>query len=258
VRRRWETFYAEIDGRINYTEKSGRETSPRRILMKIAIIPARGGSKRIPHKNIVEFCGKPMIAWTIEAAIDSGMFDKVCVSTDDKQIADVCRKYPVGILMRNGYSDDQTTVQQATIKSLQQLDIKEGTVVQLMACCPLRTGMDIKMAYLNYLQHKSKFQLSVTQYDFTNPWWALKLVKGKPKPLFPKEIKMRSQDLAKLYCPVGAIWIADIKSLFKANTFYAKGYDIYPIEFSHSIDIDTYTDMRIAEAFMRAKNERTL
>lgn len=220
--------------------------------MKIAIIPARGGSKRIPHKNIINFCGKPMIAWTIGAAIDSGMFDKICVSTDDAQIAEVCRKYPVGILMRNGYSDDQTTVQQATIKSLKQLGIEDGTVVQLMACCPLRTSMDIKMAYLNFLQHKCQFQLSVCQYDFTNPWWALKLVKGKPKPLFPKEIKMRSQDLAKLYCPVGAVWIADIKALFKADTFYAKGYDIYPIEFTHSIDIDTFSDLRLAEAIMRS------
>ena len=220
--------------------------------MKIAVIPARGGSKRIPHKNIVEFCGKPMIAWTIEAAINSGLFDKIYVSTDDKMIADACKDYPVDILMRSGYSDDHTTVQQATIKTLKQLGIQDGTVIQLMACCPLRTGMDINLAYLNYLQNKSKFQLSVCQYEYANPWWALKLVRKKPKPQFPKQIKMRSQDLPKLYCPVGAVWIADIKSLYKANTFYAKGYDIYPIEFSHSIDIDTFSDLKLAEAIKRS------
>ena len=219
----------------------------------IAIIPARGGSKRIPHKNIIDFCGKPMIGWTIEAAINSGVCDKIYVSTDNEQIADACRKYPIEILIRSGYSDDQTTVQQATIRTLKQLSISDGTVIQLMACCPLRTSMDIKLAYLNYLQIKSKFQLSACQYDFTNPWWALKLVNKKPRPLFPKEIKMRSQDLKELYCPVGAIWIANIKALFKADTFYAKGYDLYPIEFTRAIDIDTFKDLKLARAIKEGK-----
>ena len=221
-------------------------------MKKIAIIPARGGSKRIPHKNIIEFAGKPMIAWTIEAAIGSGICDEIYVSTDDTEIADVCKQYPVSLLMRNGYSDEQTTVQQATIKTLRQLNIAKGIVIQLLACCPLRTSMDIKLAYLNFLEKHSKFQLSVCQYDFSNPWWALELINGKPAPLFPKEIKMRSQDLPELYCPVGAVWIADIESLYKADTFYAKGYDIYPIEFTHAIDIDTFKDLRLAKALKEA------
>ena len=223
-----------------------------------AIIPARGGSKRVPHKNIIDLCGKPMIVWTIEAAIQSQVFDKIYVSTDDPMIADVCKDHPVDVLMRNGYSDDHTTVQIATIRTLQQIESESGesynTVVQLMATCPLRTFTDISMAYNNYLSTDSKFQLSACEYDFLNPWWALKLNKyGLPKPLFPREIKMRSQDLPKLYCPVGSIWIADVHELLKQGTFYGTDYDIYPIDYEHAIDIDTFKDLELARKIMEDK-----
>ena len=81
--------------------------------MKVAIIPARGGSKRIPRKNIKEFCGKPMIAWSIEAALKSGCFDRVIVSTDDQEIADVAQQYGAQVpFMRPAeLSDDYAQVQ---------------------------------------------------------------------------------------------------------------------------------------------------
>lgn len=223
--------------------------------MIIAVIPARGGSKRIPHKNIIDFCGKPMIGWTIEAAVKTKKFDKIYVSTDDKEISDVCRNYPIDVLRRNGYSDDHTTVQQATIKTLKQIEQEKGqtfdTVVQLMATCPLRTAEDILNALYNYNITKSQFQLSACEYDFLNPWWALRLDENnKPRPLYPEALKTRSQDLPKLYCPVGAVWIADVKELFKQQTFYGKDYDIFPIDFKHAIDIDTYDDLETAKKFV--------
>ena len=224
----------------------------------VAIIPARGDSTRLLHKNIIDFCGKPLIVWTIEAAVRTLLFDKIYVSTDDEEIAEVAAKYPIEVLLRNpGYSDNYTTVQEATIRSLKQIEQERGesynTVTLLMACCPLRTAPDIVQAHVKFNECNRTFQLSACEYDFLTPWWAWKLTKkGKPNPLFPKEIKMRSQDLPKLYCPVGAIWIAKVKELYEANTFYGPGYDICPIEFTHAIDIDTENDLHIAKALMIA------
>lgn len=225
-------------------------------MRKLCIIPARGGSKRIPHKNIVDFYGKPLIWWTIEAALHARVFDTIYVSTDDGEIADQCWKFPIEIIMRNGYSDDQTTVQQATIQTIKQIEEerrqKFDMVTQLMPTCPLRTAMDIKLAYENFITNYSNFQLSFCEFA-VSPYWAVKLDHDKPKPLFPKQIKMRSQDLQKLYYPTGAIWIANIKELIKQGTFYGKGYDMYEIDRTHGIDIDTFQDLEYARKLMEAK-----
>ena len=228
-------------------------------MRKICIIPARGGSKRIPHKNIIDFCGKPLIWWTIEAALQSGIFDSIYVSTDDGYIADACSKFPVEILLRNGYSDDQTTVQQATIKTINQIVTerrqKFDIVVQLMATCPLITRIDIQTAFDNFIANGSQFQLSFAEFKEI-PYWAVKLVNGKPKPLFKKQIKMRSQDLDKLYYPTGAIWIADIPELIRQGTFYGKGYDMYEISAENGMDIDTFKDLEKASDIMEGRNDK--
>ena len=228
-------------------------------MRKICIIPARGGSKRIPHKNIIDFCGKPLIWWTIEAALQSGIFDSIYVSTDDGLIADACSKFPIEILLRNGYSDDQTTVQQATINTIKQIVVdrrqKFDMVIQLMATCPLRTATDVKLAYENFIAIGSKFQLSFAEFEDI-PYWAVMMVNGKPKPLFKKQIKMRSQDLPKLYYPTGAIWIADIPELIRQGTFYGKGYDMYEISAENGMDIDTFKDLEKARLIMEGRNDK--
>jgi CMP-N-acetylneuraminic acid synthetase len=218
----------------------------------VAIIPARGGSKRIPHKNVIDFMGKPMIAWTIESALQSNIFDKVYVSTDDFEIATTAIYYGADFILREGYSDDQTTVQQATIHTLKEIKKKRNEsydiVVQLMACCPLRTSRCIQESYWWFTHAKTDFQLSCVEFDFMNPWWAVKLNDGVPTPLFPKALKMRSQDLEKLYCVTGAIWIANVEALYKQGTFYGEGYQMKPLPFIHSIDIDDYKDLKLAES----------
>ena len=115
---------------------------------RIAVIPARGGSKRIPKKNVIDFMGKPMISWSIEAALDSGLFDSVLVSTDCQDIADIALKYGADVpFLRSEYADDHSTVSQATRSALKQLKKVNGknydTVVQLMANCPIRSSANI-------------------------------------------------------------------------------------------------------------------
>ncbi|MEO9528638.1 MAG: acylneuraminate cytidylyltransferase family protein, partial [Roseibium sp.] len=114
----------------------------------IAIIPARGGSKRIPRKNLAPFHGEPLIAWTIRAALESEHCDAVWVSTDDPEIARVSESYgAIAPKLRDKYSDDFTTVSQATAYALSQAEEHLGTtfenVIQLLPSCPLRNSAHI-------------------------------------------------------------------------------------------------------------------
>lgn len=225
----------------------------------ICIIPARGGSKRIPRKNIINLNGKPMIAYTIEAAKASNLFEHVIVSTDDKEIARISKQYGAEVpFLRKAYSDDYSPVSLATLNTLKQAqkyyNEKYDNVIQLLATCPLRSSEDILNAYKNFVDKKNKFQISVFRFGWINPWWALKIDgNGEPKQLFEKELKSRSQDLPVLYSPTGAVWIANIEAFKKEETFYGKGYKLYEINWMNAIDIDDQDDLNMAKAIMTLK-----
>ncbi len=220
----------------------------------IAVIPARGGSKRIPHKNIIDFMGLPMMAWTIKAALESGIFKRIIVSTDDKKIAQVAEDNGVAVpFLRDGYADDFSPVSQAVIKAVEQAgdyyDEKYDTVIQLMANCPIRSGEQIVDGYNNFVERKAKFQISCFKFGWMNPWWAVKLAdEYKPTYLFPEIHGKRSQDLEDLYCPTGAVWIADSEALGEAGSFYGSGYIFHPMNWKYAVDIDDYDDLEMAQA----------
>jgi len=223
----------------------------------VAIIPARGGSKRIPHKNIIDFCGKPMIAWTIEAALKSELFDQVIVSTDDISIAEISKKHGAVVpFLRDSHNDDYSAVSDVTVHVLKELrtrlNLEYDVVVQLMANCPLRNSDDIKKSITNFVEKKALFQISCFKYGWMNPWWAHSFDEHqKLYPLFPKALKSRSQDLPDLYCPSGAIWIALVKDFLKSGSFYGDQYNFYPLSLKSSIDIDDYDDLNMAKFFFK-------
>jgi len=220
----------------------------------IAIIPARAGSKRIPNKNIIPFRGKPMIAWTIEAALASNICDDVIVSTDSMKIAEISRSFGATVpFLREINHDDRTPVSKATITALQQsesyFDCHFDVIIQLMPNCPLRSSSDIVQAYKNFQQQGAAFQISCFQFMLSNPWWAVKLSdNGEPDSLFPQEMTSRSQDLPDLYCPTGAIWIANRDALIDSKTFYGKNHRFFPLNWQSAIDIDTKDDLQLAYA----------
>lgn len=224
----------------------------------IAIIPARSGSKRIPNKNIIEFMGKPMIAWTIEAALKSEIFSDVLVSTDGEDIAGLSRRLGASVpfLRDSKDADDHTPVSIATVNSLIQMEeyksVHYDIVVQLMPNCPCRTADDIVVSYDNISTSSADFQISVFRFGWMNPWWAVELDKETmmPKPLFPEAMKKRSQDLGELYCPTGAVWIAEAEELKRQKTFYGEGYTVFPLEWRNAVDIDDIDDLRMAEVAM--------
>ena len=218
----------------------------------IGVIPARGGSKRIPHKNIVEFMGEPLIGWTIKAAQRSDIFDKIIVSTDDSEIAGIAERYGIEVpFYRNRANDDVTPVSIATIEALNQAqeywNEKYDVVVQLMANCPLRGPREIEASFDHFNEKKINFQLSCFKFNFMNPWWAFKLTGDlQPDYIFKNTLRERSQDLPDLYCPTGAIWIADTKALLSERSFYGSGHIFFPIDWKAAVDIDGPEDLEFA------------
>ena len=228
---------------------------------RIAIIPARGGSKRIPNKNIIDFCGRPMIAWTIEAALQSGLFDQVLVSTDSEDIAEIAMKWGASVpFLREEHCDDFVPISDATISALKQAErywsCEYELIVQLMANCPLRNQEHIFDAVSSFEKTGTKYQISCFRFGWMNPWWATKLDENSlPQPLFPEAIAKRSQDLDPLFCPTGAIWVADRSSLLQAMTFYGPKHRFHPMDWEGAIDIDDYEDLKMARLLV-AKREQ--
>jgi N-acylneuraminate cytidylyltransferase len=228
---------------------------------RLAVIPARGGSRRVPSKNIRKMLGKPLIAYTIEAAFDSGLFDYVVVSTDREDIADIARQYgaDVPFLRDVSLADDHTPVSLVTVDTLERLD-PEGNrfahVAQLMANCPLRTGDDIRNSYRQFVLTGSESQVSVTQYGWQNPWWAFERNETfRLRPLFDGRLTQRSQDLPDLFCPTGAVWWAKTNALRRHRTYHMETCTGWTIPWQRAVDIDTQEDWELAELLMRLYNE---
>ena len=230
----------------------------------IGIILARSGSKRIAKKNILDFGGKPLVAWTIEAAINSKIFDKVLLSTDSDEIAKIGIKFGAEVpFLRDGANDDYSSSSKATYHALNQAEnfwnTEFTTVAQLMANCPLRDQFDIQKSYKAFIESNSPSQISCFEYGWMNPWWANQISElGLPEPIFNEKMKFRSQDLPKLFCPSGAIWFAKRESFCTTKDFYMKNHRFEPITWMSAIDIDESNDLMMAKAFLKIKNESTL
>lgn len=230
----------------------------------IAIILARGGSKRLPRKNILDFHGKPMLAWTIEAALQSAQYDHVLVSTDNPEIAEIARAFGAEVpFLRDSATDDFAPSSEATLAALRQAEQYWGekfdVVSQLMANCPLRDAEDITAAVQNFITRDAESQICSFRFGWMNPWWAVKLdEQGRPDYLFPDARDARSQDLPPLYCPSGAIWVARGSVLKSAKTFYAPGHIFHSLSWMSAMDIDDAEDLEMANACFLIKKKQAL
>jgi N-acylneuraminate cytidylyltransferase len=222
-------------------------------LKRVAVIPARGGSKRIPNKNIRLFCGKPILAYTIQAARDSGLFEKIIVTTDSTEIADVAREYAaqVPFLREAQLADDHTPVAQATVDALARLEAEGDrfeAVAQLMANCPLRDAGDIVASWNHFARSGARFQITIAPYLLQNPAWAvMRGMDGRLSPVFNEHFSTRSQDLPPVFCPSGAIWWAQTSALRETKSFHTSATIGWEIAWEHGLDIDTPDDWRVAE-----------
>ncbi len=224
----------------------------------LAILPARGGSKRIPKKNIRNFAGKPMIGWTIEAAIGSRYIDRVVVSTDSREIQAVSERLGVEVpFLRAEHANDIAPVSLATLTAVEQAENIWGefdVVVQLMPNCPLRRSDTIDAGIEQYFKDAGNSQISYFKFGWMNPWWAHTIDScDSPKALFPEATVSRSQDLETLYCPTGAVWVSDKKNLKKYKSFYSPDFKAFVVDWVSALDIDDEDDFKMGEAVFRLK-----
>ena len=229
-------------------------------IKNLCIITARGGSTRIPHKNISKIAGLPLIAWSINAAKESGIFTHILVSTDDEDIAAVAREHGASVpFLRNGAYDNKATASEAAMIAIEQAEgywgITYDNIVLLMPTCPLRNGKIIKEQFKYFEGSESKFVLSCAEFGPFKPWWACELdTQNQPKYLIPEALKKRSQDLPKAVSPSGAVWIADRDALMVEKSYYGKGHSFYPIPWVAAIDIDIPEDIVLIETLLGTAN----
>lgn len=219
----------------------------------IAIIPARGGSKRIPRKNIRDFCGKPIIAYSIEAALDSGIFDEVMVSTDDTEIANIAREYGASVpFMRSSKTaDDHATTDDALIEVLNRY-MEAGKTYKYFSCilatAPFISNAKLTEAYRIITNTNAVAIMSVNAYSFP-PQRAMIMDKnnGNLRYIYPDDYEKRSQDLVKWYHDAGQFYFYESELFIKKKGRILE--NIYPLILSEMDvqDIDNETDWVMAE-----------
>ncbi len=230
-------------------------------MRKVAIITARGGSKRIPRKNIKDFCGKPILAYSIEAALETGMFDEVMVSTDDEEIAEIAKKYgaKVPFFRSPDTANDYATTNDVLLEVIQEYK-KRGEYFDLGCCiyptAPFITAKRLKEAVEMLEASEAETLIPVVSFSYP-PQRAMVVEQGRLVFKYPEYMDSRSQDLEKHYHDVGQFYIFKTQA-FEKNRKLMLG-DILPLVISEMEvqDIDTQTDWEIAEMKYRILRGKT-
>lgn len=220
--------------------------------MNVAIIPARGGSKRIPKKNIRLFNGKPIIAYSIEVALASGLFDRVIVSTDDDEIAAISRQYGAQTpFIRDAKLSDDYTGTNAVIRDAIVQLIKMGEEIDYVCCiyatAPLLQEKYLRAGYEQLCKTDKLFAFSVTAFPFPIQRAIKIMADGSIAPFDPTMIEMRSQDLEEAYHDAGQFYWGKSEA-YLANLSIFSGDSLPIILPQHLVqDIDTLDDWAQAE-----------
>jgi pseudaminic acid cytidylyltransferase len=217
----------------------------------LAIIPARGGSKRIPRKNIKNFAGKPIIQYSIDAALQSGIFTEVMVSTDDKEIAEVGKslgaKVPFMRSAKNS-SDMAMTVPvlEEVVKEYKKLGQKFDYVCCIYPTAPFITAERLKAAFALFTEKKAEAVLPIMKFSYPIQR-SLKIKNGFAKMFWPKNYNVRSQDLEPAYHDCGQFYFLKTSSLLEQKVLYPKYTLPIIVPESEAQDIDNEEDWKIAE-----------
>ncbi len=221
-------------------------------MKNLAIIPARGGSKRIPRKNIKPFLGKPIMVYSIEAALECGLFEEVMVSTDDEEIASTAKRYGASIPFKRsvenaGDSASQASVMHETIEGYEKVGRHFDNFCCLMATAPFITPDLLKKAYVSFLESGCDTLFSIQEFSYTI-YRALEYdAEGFLKMVWPENQPKHSQEFNKAFHDAGQFYFSRIAS-FKKNRIFAagkaKGFLLSEMD-AH--DIDSQEDWETAE-----------
>ena len=217
-----------------------------------AIIPARAGSKGIPNKNIIDFCGKPLIAWSIEQALQSKYVGDVYVSTDGEDIAKTAQKYGAKIIWRPAeLASDNASSESVILHAVTELqkEYEVSTILFLQATSPVRLSMDIDNAIALYFEkaYDSLFSMSVLE-----DYCIWKKTESKLESFtYDYRKRGRRQEREKLYLENGSIYIFSTKTLLEYDNRLGGNIGMYEMPFDRSFEIDSMDDVETCLYFMK-------
>ena len=220
-------------------------------MSKLCIIPARGGSKRIPRKNIKEFMGKPIIAYSIEAALNSGVFDEVMVSTDDEEIAGVARQYGASVpfLRSAETSNDYATTVDVLLEVVNKYKEQGNgfdTICCLYSTAPFVTSERLKEAS-NQISNTVDACFTIVEYSYPIQR-SLRINESDYVEMkVPEYLKSRTQDLEKVYHDAGQFYFVKTEALIQEKTVWCKRTAPLILSELEVQDLDTLTDWQLAE-----------
>lgn len=220
--------------------------------MNLCVIPARGGSKRIPRKNIKDFLGKPVIAYAIQAAFDSRLFDEIMVSTDDEEIAEVARKYGATIpFFRSSETSNDfagtAEVLTEVINNYKKINKFFSKICCIYPVSPLIRAASLKEAY--DLLEQNQLDNSFPVCQFSNSIWRALNVDDEKKVtmIWPENKNKRTQDLTTSYYDAGQFYWLDTDKFMETGEFFTDATGSIILDELHSQDIDTLMDWKLAE-----------
>ncbi|MEQ8356274.1 MAG: pseudaminic acid cytidylyltransferase [Kiloniellaceae bacterium] len=225
--------------------------------MNLAIIPARGGSKRIRHKNVVDFCGRPIIAYSLDCARDSGLFDKIHVSTDSPEIAAAVEKlgYEIDFFRTPDLADDMTPLM-PVVRWVTEQYVERGAAVEsiclMLPCAPLIQPQDLRGAYEVFKQKGPDVPL-VSSVPYAFPIQRA-LYHGEDQmlhPLFPEHWSKRSQDLPLTFHDAGAFYFFGRDQVLNGGQTIGNDMIPYVMPRYRAVDIDEPEDLKMAEIIYR-------
>ena len=221
----------------------------------IAIIPARGGSKRFPRKNIALLLGKPLLAYAIEAALESDIFSSVCVSSEDDEILSIANKYGAQMVLKRPHAlaTDETPLKELCahlIESFKRQGVNYSEFGLLLTTNPLRTAQDIRSGYEKFKNSDANFCMSLVRFSHP-PQRAVQIQSGYIEPYFGKIYMKQTQTLETLYRHDGSFIFAKSKAFMERKEFYTDKLLPYIISENRSVDIDEPLDLEWAEFLIR-------
>ena len=228
----------------------------------LGIVPARGGSKRLPGKNLARAAGKPLLGWTLEAGLKSALIDKIILSTDDQAVNDVGRRFGVDeVLTRPSLLGEDDASMNAVIRHLLQVlrerDEQFDYLILLQPTSPLRTSKHIEEAFTLLGKTDAMGAISVCQTEHPTEWMGKLSSNGSLDSFFRQtELDKQSQLFSPSYQINGAIYIVPVKQFLEERTlFLSSGMVAYVMERIDSVDIDDEYDLRLAEWLLQRREE---
>ena len=221
----------------------------------ICVIPARGGSKRIKNKNIINFFGKPLIYYSIFTALKSKLFSRVIVSTDSLKIKKISKKFgaEVPFLRKDKLSNDYATTKDVLLDAIARINSKKINYHCLLyPTAPLINSKTLVKAFNILKKEKADALMTVSKYT-NHPLRSLYIKKKYLNFMWPKFQKKNSQDLIKLFHDTGSFYFFKTKKIINSKTFYPKKIIPYKLKIYETVDIDNYEDLALAKKLFKKK-----